>query len=199
MESLQSLNARAHRIRPGDIIGFSGYDWISAWINIGTYGIPGWGISHVGIAARWHGETVLFESRMKGNAPCLIQGKLAEGSQVVRLPTRIRDFRGKVFHYPLTRPLTIAKSKVLTEYLVASVGRAYDYYGAARAAGSIISYLESLIHGPDPKYLFCSEWVAMAHHHVDIFRTVHEARWSPNALIHAEREQGAISKAWRIK
>ena len=38
-------------IKAGDIVGFSGPSWISAGINIATYGIPLWGISHVGIMA----------------------------------------------------------------------------------------------------------------------------------------------------
>ena len=36
-------------IKAGDIIGFSGDSWISALVNVATYGIPFWGLSHVGI------------------------------------------------------------------------------------------------------------------------------------------------------
>jgi len=36
-------------VRPGDLIGFSGESFISDFINVVTYGVPRWGISHVGI------------------------------------------------------------------------------------------------------------------------------------------------------
>ena len=39
-------------IKAGDIIGFSGDSWISTLVNIATYGIPFWGLSHVGIMGR---------------------------------------------------------------------------------------------------------------------------------------------------
>ena len=44
---------RSPRPRPepkaGDIIGFSGDSWLSVGINLATYGIPFWSLSHVGI------------------------------------------------------------------------------------------------------------------------------------------------------
>ena len=38
-------------LKAGDVLGFSGDAWMSAAISIATYGIPFWGISHVGIVA----------------------------------------------------------------------------------------------------------------------------------------------------
>jgi len=38
-------------IKAGDLIGFSGNSWQSAVIAIGTYGIPRWGLTHVGVVA----------------------------------------------------------------------------------------------------------------------------------------------------
>ena len=37
--------------KPGDLIGFSGDSPVSDAINLGTFGLPRWGISHVGIMA----------------------------------------------------------------------------------------------------------------------------------------------------
>jgi hypothetical protein len=42
--------------KPGDILGFSGDTWVSATINLATYGIPYWHLSHVGIVAEWDGD-----------------------------------------------------------------------------------------------------------------------------------------------
>ena len=73
-------------IKAGDIIGFSGRSWISAGINIATYGIPLWGISHVGIMANAPGRQPadLREHVAGGDLPCEITG---EASSAARKPT----------------------------------------------------------------------------------------------------------------
>ena len=69
-------------LKAGDVIGFSGNSWISGLINIGTYGIPGWGISHVGIMAHADdGRLLLFESTTLENMPCEISGECFDGTQ----------------------------------------------------------------------------------------------------------------------
>ena len=64
-------------VKAGDILGFSGRSWISAGINIATYGIPLWGISHVGIMAHSpDGKLRFFESTsLDGDIPCEIRLK----------------------------------------------------------------------------------------------------------------------------
>ena len=69
-------------LKAGDVIGFSGNSWISALINIGTYGIPFWGISHVGVMAHAaDGRLLLFESTTLENMPCEISGECFNGTQ----------------------------------------------------------------------------------------------------------------------
>ena len=58
--------------KAGDIIGFSGDSWMSAGINMATYGIPFWSLSHVGIVGEHDGELLLFESTELNKLPCAI-------------------------------------------------------------------------------------------------------------------------------
>ena len=72
-------------LKAGDVIGFSGQSWISFLINIGTYGIPFWGISHVGIMAHApDGRLLLFESTTLEDMPCEIGGECFNGTQATR-------------------------------------------------------------------------------------------------------------------
>jgi len=52
------------RFKPGDIIGFSGDSWMSATINLATYGIPYWDLSHVGIVAEVIDEDVVVHREL---------------------------------------------------------------------------------------------------------------------------------------
>ena len=69
-------------VQPGDIIGFSGECLTSDLINIATYGIPRWGISHVGIMGEaTDGRFLLWESTTLDGLPCEITGKPFFGTQ----------------------------------------------------------------------------------------------------------------------
>ena len=49
-------------LKPGDIIGFSGKGIVSDLVNLGTYGIPRWSISHIAVIAENYGGKYLFEA-----------------------------------------------------------------------------------------------------------------------------------------
>ena len=69
-------------IKPGDLIGFSGEGFTGDIINIGTYGIPRWGICHVGIMGEAKdGRLLLFESTTLDDLPCEITGVRFNGTQ----------------------------------------------------------------------------------------------------------------------
>ena len=52
----------APEVKAGDLIAFSGDSWISDLVNVATYGIPRWGVSHVGIMGEARdGRLLLFE------------------------------------------------------------------------------------------------------------------------------------------
>ena len=49
-------------MKAGDILAFSGHSLTSAFINVVSYGIPFWSVSHVGIIGEHEGRLLLFES-----------------------------------------------------------------------------------------------------------------------------------------
>ena len=194
---------RSPKARPepkaGDILGFSGDSWLSVGINLATYGIPFWSLSHVGILGEHNGELLLFESTGLNDLPCAIQGRRVSGTQAHRLDECIETYNGKVWHYPLCRPLCQFENRKLSTFLHEHLDKDYDAIGAFRAAGVGWSWLESKLRPQDLSSLFCSEYCASAHAHVGLFRTDHVSRWSPNRLVRTERRRGILLKPWRLK
>ena len=185
--------------KTGDIVGFSGDCWLSAGINLATYGIPFFSLSHVGIVGEHRGELLLFESTEQNSLPCVIQGKPVSGAQAHRLDKCIEAYGGKAWLYPLYRPLYAYERKRLYTFLHKYIGMDYDAIGAFRSAGVGWSWLESRLRREDLSSLFCSELCAAAHANIGIFRTDHVSRWNPNRLVRTERRQGILLKPWRLK
>jgi len=205
-------------LKPGGIVAFSGRSWLAAGINLLSYGVPGWNISHVGILADsfdngfpildecgilsiqdLHG-LILFESLMSCDVPCLIQNRIANGVQA-HYPTceYLKRDNPSVWYYPLYRELKPLEGRRLSRFLLDHLGTKYDKIGAVRVAGLGFSFLESLLHAPDLEYIFCSELVAASLNHIGIFNTKHVSRWSPNILLRRLRREGIIQKPIRIK
>ncbi len=195
------LCSRKPRPEPkaGDIVGFSGDSWLSVGISLATYGIPFWSLSHVGILGEHDGELLLFESTSLSDLACVIQGKPVWGTQAHQLDECVEAYGGRVWHYPLYRPLYPFESKRLSAFLLEYIGKDYDAIGAFRAGGIGWSWLESKLRRQDLSSLFCSEYCAAAHAHVGVFRTDHVSRWSPNRLVRTERRRGILLKPWRLK
>lgn len=188
--------------KAGDIIGFSGRGLCSAVINLTTYGLPFFGISHVGIIARnpsHFRELLLYESMVNTNMPCEIQGKMVTGTQTHNIGESIRLYRGKVWHYPLYRFLNTKESGILTGFLHEHIGTDYDTIGAIRAGGLAFSWLESKFRKQDLSSIFCSEYCAAAHQRIGILGTNHASKWSPNRLVRVERRWGILRQPVRLK
>lgn len=199
-------------LRPGDIIGFSGANSTSDFINLVTYGCPRWSISHIGVVAaypkgsldaKWLPDgrsdvLLIFESTTEAPDKCYIQNAFVTGSQAQLIEARASHYNGKVWHYPLVKPLRQWESKALTRFLVGGLGRRYDAAGAARAAAKLWAYVQSRLHPESQEALFCSEWVCAAHRYIERFDTTN-LNWSPNALIREERRRGILGKAIRLK
>lgn len=185
-------------ILPGDIIGFSGEGLISSGITLATYGLPWLSLSHVGIMGEHDGRLLLFESTTLSSDPCEITGRVIAGSQAHSLDYRLAHYRGKVWHYPLYRPLFDHENKRLTEFLEATIGLPYDKIGAFRTSGIGFSWLEARLRDQDLHSLFCSEWCAAAHAEIGIFATNNVSRWSPNLFTRTERHAGVLRKARRL-
>ena len=184
----------------GTILGFSGREFISDVINVGTGGIPRWGISHVGIVARGpQGNQLLFESTTLDPLPCEIQHKLFNGCQAHKLDDVIANYDGRIWAYPLTRPLYEFEESRLSEYLISTVGTPYDAMGAFRSAGVGFSWFESLLRLEDLHHIFCSAWVAKALSMIGVLPTDDADRWSPNHLLRRLRFHELVLHPIRLK
>lgn len=185
--------------KPGDLIGFSGEALTSVLINLGSYGIPFWDLSHIGIMGEYRGKLLLFESNVVDPEPCEITGKFFAGTQAHTLESRLKDYSGKVWHYPLKSPLYDFEVKRLNNFLADTVGIPYDQIGAFRSGGFGWSLFESFLHEEDLSHVFCSEWCAAAHAQIGRFNTDNFSRWSPNRLARTMRRQGILAKPRRLK
>ena len=190
----------APTIKAGDVIGFSGDSWISDFINIVTCGLPRYGLSHVGIMGEAKdGRLLLFESTTLDGLPCEIAGQPFNGTQAHCLDTVIQAYRGKVWHYPLYRPLYETEGQRLTQFLMETIHTPYDELGAMRSAGVGLSWIESLFREEDLHKIFCSEWVAAAYSVVGLHATTNASRWNPNRLIRSLKRHDLLIRARRLK
>ena len=195
----QQRNPNMNVIKPGDVIGFAGNGWASAAINLGTYGIPFWGISHVGIVAKtFDGRLLLFESTSLKDTPCEITGEIFVGTQAHKLENALAGYVGRVYLYPLYRQLYSDEDSRLTQYLMDTIGTPYDLMGALRTSGVGISWIESLFRPQDLNMIFCSEWVASALSVIGVFPTNNASRWNPNRLCRYLRRDNVVYKPRRL-
>jgi len=187
-------------VKPGDIVAFSGCSWISAAVNIGTWGIPLLGLSHVGIIAHDDkGRLLIFESTSLEDLPCVISEENFTGTQAHWLEDILRVYKGRAYHYPLYRPLYPNEDERLTQFLMETIHTPYDMMGAFRAAGVGLSWFESLLRPQDLSTIFCSEWVASALSVIGVYPTSNASRWNPNHLIRHLRWNGVLCKPRRLK
>jgi hypothetical protein len=186
-------------VEPGDILGFSGRGLVSDTVNLFTYGIPRWSLSHVAIIGEYEGRLLLFESTTLDRQPCAILGECIHGTQAHEIEDRIKGYDGKVWHYPLTTPLSNEQRRQLTTFLVLTLGTPYDEIGAFRSGGLGFSYLESLLRPSSLHSIFCSEWCAEAHARISVFKTNNVSRYNPNHFVRDERRQGILRRPWRLK
>ena len=187
-------------IKAGDLIGFSGRSWVSAAINVASYGIPLWGISHVGIMANASdGRLLIFESTSLEDLPCEISHENFTGTQAHLLDDILRVYAGKAYHYPLYRPLYANEDERLTEFLMETIHVPYDAMGAFRSAGVGLSWIESWFRPSNLHTIFCSEWVAAAYAVTGLHPTDNVSRWNPNRLCRHLRGHNLLCKPRRLK
>jgi hypothetical protein len=198
--------ASIDQLAPGDIVGYSGDHWLSWIINIATYGVPWWGLSHIGIVGEYtfpgktDPELLLFEStESTSDLPCAINGKPFRGSQAFHIGPRLQEYRGKVWHYPLYRPLYDFERVRLNKFLLDTLHTPYDEMGAFRSAGVGLSWIEGLLREQDLTSIFCSEMVMAAYSVVGLCATDNVSRWSPNRLVRHLRHHEILRKRRRLK
>lgn len=185
---------------PGDIVGCLGNSFTSHIINIGTYGIPFYGLSHVGIIAEsMDNRVLLYESTTLNKYPCAVKGVLFNGTQAQEIDRKIDSYEGKIWHYPLKKPLRVWERRNLSKFLNRKLGIPYDSIGAFRSGGKGFSWLESRMHKENLSSIFCSEWCASAHNYIERFDTDNLSKWNPNAFAREERRRDILLKPIRIK
>lgn len=188
------------QVQAGGILGFSGRSFGSTIINLATYGIPRWSISHVGIVAPGPdgGRLMLYESLYHSDEPCEVTG-VTSGTQAHSIESAIERADCPVWYYPYYRRLYQFERRRISEYLLSSIGLPYDYIGAFRSAGLGLSWIESLLREEDLSAIFCSEWVASAYADAGLFAINHASRWNPNRLLRHLRRARVLHKPERVK
>ncbi len=177
-------------LKPGDVIGFSGRNPLSDGINIATFGLPRWGISHVGIVgydAHTPRTLKLFESTSKA------------GVGADQLRKVLRNYDGRIWAYCLSHPLFQHEISRLSDRIINLEGRLYDSRGALQSGGLAWSWLQAVCRGEDLTSLFCSELVAEVLSYIGIFPTSNASRWSPNHLVRTLRRLGIVNPPERLK
>ncbi len=183
----------------GDIVGFSGKGLVSDAINVGTYALPRWGLSHVGIVCTHEGEKYLFESTtLNGDKSCAITGQPVSGVQAHPLED-ILARPGKVWRYPLTTFVGPGQVDIMEHRLHAMLGLPYDYAGAGRSAGFFFRCLEGVLRREDLNNVFCSELVAFILDEIGIARIMNASAQSPNSLVRYLNRIKLYKKRERVK
>lgn len=193
---------------PSGLIGFSGADPVSDLVNLVTWGIPRWGLSHIAIVAP-HVETrlpILIESTTLCDLDCLYTGKRANGVQAHRIEDRVGPYSGRVWYYPPAARLTRHAATALACWCYSHRGRPYDYSGAFHARDLCCGWLARLYFPNDPDAFFCSEFVPAAMRMAGMFgrraaglfdRSVNV--WSPNRFSRFCVRHGTHLRPVRLK
>lgn len=185
--------------KDGDIIAVSGTDFVADVINVGTFGIPRRGISHVGVLASYNHSFLVYESTTAERPACYLQRRVIRGAQAHLLEEYLQFVEGKVWHYPLRRKLYAHEEVRLCRSLDASLGLAYDFKGAFRSGGLLFRTFQALRRGEDLSSLFCSEWAADSLIKTGVMHARSASSWNPNRLVRYLVRKGICEKPRRIR
>lgn len=169
--------------KSGDIIGFSGKDFVSDAINLCSLGLPRFSIHHVGVVSVLHGTPMLYESKGMGEMPCARTGRLVNGVQAHPLDAVLEHLKAcNVWHYSLRCELYPDEEERLLYFLDKQVGAPYDKAGAIKSGGILVRAITRRFCPENTQALFCSELVADALVNIGRFYTDDVSAWSPNRL-----------------
>lgn len=180
----------------GDLLAFSGSDWLSRLIKACTCSPRYWFrahwrcTNHIGICCDFRGKQVLIESTTQCDAPSLFPSprSAAGGVQAHWPEQRVAEFPGPVFRARLVPHwrLDQIESQRLTEFLLDFRGAAYDFVGALRAG-------IGTARAADLHRLFCSEIVAAALCRVFRLRDSNPSDWTPVAILEELVQTGKVT------
>lgn len=197
----------ALRAKPGDILGFTSFDWLGLGINALTFGLKcrKIGYSHVALVEdsknypeypRLQGLLV-YESTILCPNPCLCCGEMLKGVQFQRFYDKIRTYPGPVYWFRGNLPQNYSILYEYSVYLKEFLHTPYDLLGAFRARD--FTLLEKIIYRKkDISRLYCSELVAAIY--AKFFPSVKKNLvYSPNKLIKEFLELELIHKPVRVE
>lgn len=200
---LVDLNGSPFYPECGDLFGFSGRNWTSAAISLGTYGLPFWGRSHVAIVGRYGDPTnekpALYESTTLANIPCLHAGGPVKGVQVHPIESRLDNYKGRIWYYQISKWMDKKRQNELSQFLYDHLGTPYDAIGAIRSGGRAFGLVESWFREEDLHSVFCSELVAAALRIAGMFSNHNASRWNPQKLLKTLVKDGVHFKPRRVR
>jgi hypothetical protein len=190
-------------LRPGDLLGCCGRGLVSAAINLATWGLPGFGLSHVMIVGpsldkaemagwdycdctaclleRLQHPPLIWESTTLCDLPCAIHHRACDGVQAHGIAGRLQSYRGRIWHYPLTSPLGPLQLRHLQCFLFQHKDDPYDAIGAFRARDTLFGILERRLFRENLHSLYCSEFAAAAWRAAGVWHAP-DVRLNPNRL-----------------
>jgi hypothetical protein len=187
------------------LIGFSSGDLLGIAINVSTLGWPFGpvcrrGLTHVGIvAADAADRPALWEATTLCDFSCLYCGRIHDGLQSHGPMTRIKNYRGAVWHYPLRLPLDDIEKKQLFRYAEKFHGQSYDYEGAAQSRSLCLGWLFRRSRRENLSSLFCSEFAAAAWEAAEVWDTPNVSAWNPNRLAKVAVAVGLVGEPGRLR
>lgn len=184
--------------QPGDIIGCSGKYPTSDMINLATYGIPRWDLSHVGIICDYEGKLLVFQSTTLCCMPCHFAKKPFCGTQAQEIGEFISTDKSRIYHYPLSRQLYDHEKTRLRNQLFDDLGKPYDKLGAFESGGFLFCELCKLLTHQSKAAMYCSEWCASSHCNIGLFPTGNYSHWNPNSFVRRERAMGILCPPLRV-
>lgn len=182
--------------QPGDIVAFSSPGFVSGIIKAVTLG----SVSHVGIISDHLGKPALYESTTlaAGSRPCIVQGKPVKGVQV-HWVDEIASRPGKIWHYPIGKPLDDKERRRLKIFLVSQIGKNYDYAGAMASGPRLLRWSSWLFKEESLNSVFCSELCAAAYFRLLRFDIRTASVYNPNNMLRRMLRRGSVLEPVRIK
>ena len=171
-------------LQTGDLIGYSGRGALSDFINIVTFGIPRWHLSHLAMVV------------VEGGVPHVVEALNSE-KRVVKRPLA-ESLNCPAWVYPLSRSLYQHESDRIEHVLNNAVGTTYDVAGAFWSGGLLTRMVGSFLYKECKAQFFCSELVAYAWSEAGLFDTANFSYWSPNSLARRARWRGTVEKPLRL-
>lgn len=200
-----ALSGPTPPLRPGDVLGLSGACALGDAVNLATWGVPRWGLSHLAIVAPYcpdgmrTSKLVVCEATIREDYPCVYAEKCVSGVQAHWPEEWLQRQNGRVWLYRPANEVSPWDAYVLGEWCKLMMGRAYDYWGALHARQVVGGWLLHRVLPEDFNEFFCSEFVPAALRLVELFETDNCSVWSPNKFTRHWVRTGGCEPPVRIK